>query len=45
MTAFLGLVGIDDVEFIDAEGTDLQPQDKAKAMQSAMQQMKASLLK
>ncbi len=44
-TAVLGLVGIDDVDFIDAEGTNLQPQDKAKAMQSAMQQMKASLLK
>lgn len=44
-TAVLGLVGIDDVDFIDAEGTNLQPQDKAKAMQSAMQQMKVSLLK
>lgn len=44
-TAVLGLAGIDEIGFIDAEGTDLQPQDKAKAMQSAMQQMKVSLLK
>ena len=45
LTAVLGLVGIDEIGFIDAEGTDLQPQGKVKAMQSAMQQMKASLLK
>lgn len=44
-TAVLGLVGIDDIGFIDAEGTDLQPQGKVKAMQSAMQQMRESLLK
>ena len=44
-TAVLELVGIDDIGCIDAEGTDPQPKGKAKAMQSAMQQMKASLLK
>lgn len=44
-TAVLGLVGIDDIGFIDAEGTNLQPQGKVKALQFAMQQMKASLLK
>ena len=44
-TAVLGLVGIDDIGCIDAEGIDPQPKGKAKAMQSAMQQMKASLLK
>lgn len=45
LTAVLGLVGIDDVDFIYVEGTDLQPQGKAKAVESAMQQMKTSLLK
>ncbi len=44
-TAVLGLAGIDEIGFIDAEGTDPQPQGKTKALQSAMQQMKASLLK
>lgn len=44
-TAVLELVGIDDIGCIDAEGIDPQPKGKAKAMQSAMQQMKASLLK
>lgn len=44
-TAVLGLAGIDEIGFIDAEGTDPQPKGKAKKMQSAMQQMRESLLK
>ena len=39
LTAILGLVGIDDVDFIYAEGTDLQPHGKAKAVQSALAQI------
>ncbi|WP_443612594.1 FMN-dependent NADH-azoreductase [Acinetobacter pseudolwoffii] len=39
LKSVLGLIGIDDVSFIYAEGTDIQPSGKSEALKSAIQQI------